>query len=302
MFNNSFFRRELAAAVTEIAVRRGDFATAREHIDAFLPDGPVQRFGSRLFVDALLFQRLASDVALAEGDTDLARAWLDAHDRWLTSSGAIRGRAESKLAWAGLAAAIGDTASAESLAGDAIRLAQAPEQPLVLLRALRLRGECTTTRGAFEDAESDLCRAIAIAQRCEAMYEHALTLIALAELRKREDRLDESRRCAAEATAICRLLNVEPALRRIAAIEALEPAGCPGALPFGLTAREGEVLALVATGLTDAAVAAELFISPRTVGHHLRSIYSKLDVSSRSAATRIAIEQGIPGNAAVSNR
>jgi DNA-binding CsgD family transcriptional regulator len=44
------------------------------------------------------------------------------------------------------------------------------------------------------------------------------------------------------------------------------------------------VLELVATGMTNAAVAEELFISPRTVSQHLRSIYNKLGVSSRAAA------------------
>jgi predicted ATPase/DNA-binding CsgD family transcriptional regulator len=58
-----------------------------------------------------------------------------------------------------------------------------------------------------------------------------------------------------------------------------------------LTAREGEVLRLVAQGLTDIQVAERLVISPRTVNFHLTSIYSKLGVSSRSAATRYAIEQ-----------
>ena len=43
--------------------------------------------------------------------------------------------------------------------------------------------------------------------------------------------------------------------------------------------------------MTDAQVAARLVISPRTVNWHLTSIYSKLGVSSRTAATRYAIEQ-----------
>jgi predicted ATPase/DNA-binding CsgD family transcriptional regulator/tetratricopeptide (TPR) repeat protein len=59
----------------------------------------------------------------------------------------------------------------------------------------------------------------------------------------------------------------------------------------GLTVREVEVLRLVAQGLTDAQVAEKLIISPRTVNWHLTSIYSKLQVTSRSAATRYAIEQ-----------
>ena len=60
--------------------------------------------------------------------------------------------------------------------------------------------------------------------------------------------------------------------------------------PAGLTAREVEVLRLVAQGLTDAQVAEQLVISSRTVNWHLTSIYSKIQVSSRAAATRFAVE------------
>ena len=60
--------------------------------------------------------------------------------------------------------------------------------------------------------------------------------------------------------------------------------------PDGLTAREVEVLRLVAQGLTNEQVAEQLVISPRTVNTHLTSIFGKIGVSSRSAATRYAME------------
>ena len=63
--------------------------------------------------------------------------------------------------------------------------------------------------------------------------------------------------------------------------------------PGGLTSREVEVLGLVAEGLTNAQVAQRLFLSPRTVQRHLNSIYHKLGVSSRTAATRFAIEHSL---------
>jgi predicted ATPase/DNA-binding CsgD family transcriptional regulator len=59
-----------------------------------------------------------------------------------------------------------------------------------------------------------------------------------------------------------------------------------------LSARELEVLRLVAQGLSDADIAAQLFLSRHTVNAHLRNIYSKLGVTSRSAATRYAIDHG----------
>jgi non-specific serine/threonine protein kinase len=60
--------------------------------------------------------------------------------------------------------------------------------------------------------------------------------------------------------------------------------------PNELTAREVEVLRLVAQGLSDSAVAERLVISPRTVQGHVRSIFNKIQVNSRAAATRYAIE------------
>jgi DNA-binding NarL/FixJ family response regulator len=63
--------------------------------------------------------------------------------------------------------------------------------------------------------------------------------------------------------------------------------------PAGLTSREVEVLGLVAAGMTNAQVAQRLFLSPRTVQRHLNSIYHKLGVSSRTAATRFALEHGL---------
>jgi predicted ATPase/DNA-binding CsgD family transcriptional regulator len=60
-----------------------------------------------------------------------------------------------------------------------------------------------------------------------------------------------------------------------------------------LTKRELEVLRHVAEGLTTPEVAERLVLSVRTVENHLRSIYNKLDVSTRAAATRIAVEHGL---------
>ena len=63
--------------------------------------------------------------------------------------------------------------------------------------------------------------------------------------------------------------------------------------PAGLTQREVEVLRLLAMGLTNQEIAKQLVLSKRTVHAHLRSIFAKLDVTTRSAATRVAIEHKI---------
>jgi DNA-binding NarL/FixJ family response regulator len=58
----------------------------------------------------------------------------------------------------------------------------------------------------------------------------------------------------------------------------------------GLTARELQVLRLVASGKTNKAIATELFVSEKTVDRHVSNIFAKIDVSSRAAATAYAYE------------
>ena len=63
--------------------------------------------------------------------------------------------------------------------------------------------------------------------------------------------------------------------------------------PFGLTAREREVLALVAEGYTNRRIADELFISESTAGVHVSNILGKLGVDSRTEAAAIAVRLGL---------
>jgi len=69
-----------------------------------------------------------------------------------------------------------------------------------------------------------------------------------------------------------------------------------GMLPAGLSQREVEVLALVAQGLSNADIAARLFISRRTAEHHVQHIYVKIGTSSRAAATLFAVEHHLLGS------
>ena len=80
------------------------------------------------------------------------------------------------------------------------------------------------------------------------------------------------------------------ALPDLARVDALSPTG---ARPGGLTAREIQVLRLVATGQTNRMVAAELFLSEKTIARHVSNIFTKLGVASRSAATAYAYEHGL---------
>jgi HD-GYP domain-containing protein (c-di-GMP phosphodiesterase class II) len=66
--------------------------------------------------------------------------------------------------------------------------------------------------------------------------------------------------------------------------------------PAGLTAREVDVLQLLARGRSNKQIAADLVVSPRTVAHHVEHIYIKIGVSSRAPATLYATEHGLMGS------
>jgi DNA-binding NarL/FixJ family response regulator len=100
-------------------------------------------------------------------------------------------------------------------------------------------------------------------------------------------------------------LSLEQALASDADVrvpeETLDPGLAPADLPsspappssaqtYALTRREIDVLRLLTFGLTYAQIAEALVISPRTVDAHVRAIFGKLDVHSRSAATRVALQ------------
>jgi DNA-binding NarL/FixJ family response regulator len=75
-----------------------------------------------------------------------------------------------------------------------------------------------------------------------------------------------------------------------ASARAASPAG-----PDDLTLREQEVLQLLARGLTNQEIADQLIMSVHTVRSHVKAIFSKLDVTSRAAATRAALDRGLVG-------
>ncbi|MBX9243546.1 response regulator transcription factor [Actinotalea ferrariae] len=89
--------------------------------------------------------------------------------------------------------------------------------------------------------------------------------------------------------AVFQDLGAAPDVRRVGPPGIRPPTGGGAAL----TTREAEVLRLVASGRTNRAIAAELWLSERTVAHHVSSILAKLGVRSRAAATSYAYEHDL---------
>jgi DNA-binding CsgD family transcriptional regulator len=263
----------------------------REQVGFLLPQGPSAEPGGIVFFDGLMLQRLAADLALESGDLSEAKSWLDANDRWLAWSGAVLGRSENRLCWSRYWRKAGDATRAMNEAEAAVEAASEPRQPLALLAAHRARAELAIDLNRLDEAERDLDLSRRLAEACAAPYELALTLLTLAEAKRAGGQDEETRLLLDKARGILTPLRAEPALARHDALAASLAAPQSRPAPLGdLTPREVEVLRLVAEGLTDAEVAGRLYISPRTVSQHLRSVYGKLDVSSRAAATRFAVE------------
>ena len=112
---------------------------------------------------------------------------------------------------------------------------------------------------------------------------------------------DACRRLGDEDGAALELEAAVSAFRRLGRT-ATSPPRCgrgrspPGPAPEragGLSDRERQVLALVATGRTNRAIAGDLVISEKTVARHVANIFTKLDVSSRAGATAYAYEHGL---------
>lgn len=261
-----------------------------------LPDGPLTEPGTTHFV-AMALQRLAARLALDEGDHAAARTWLEAHDRWLAWAGSeVRwGRADGHQAWAEYHRAVGESDAAQRHAEHALAHASEPRQPLALLAAHRMLGELDTDTGRFADANAHLNASLALADSCAAPYERALVLLARVELRHATCDVADARSSLDEARSICTRLGAQPALIRADRIATMlmTALSAKTAYPAGLSAREVEVLRLVAAGLTNAQVAERLFLSPRTINAHLTTVYTKLNVPSRAAAICFALDHGL---------
>ncbi|MEE8454350.1 MAG: response regulator transcription factor [Limibaculum sp.] len=146
-------------------------------------------------------------------------------------------------------------------------------------------------RGAVELAEGDaraalgsLRRAVEVWRQVEAPYEAARVRV-LSGLACRAVGDDEGASLELDAArAVFEQLGAAPDLARIAALAK----GAPSGHPHRLTPRELQVLRVVAAGKTNKAIAAELFVSEKTVDRHVSNIFNKLDVPSRAAATAYA--------------
>jgi DNA-binding CsgD family transcriptional regulator/tetratricopeptide (TPR) repeat protein len=268
---------------------------AVERIQAVMPHGPDDPPGKRIFVHRHEIQWIAAEIALDDGNLPLARRWIEAFSSWFEWSGKVSGRYQLELLWSRYHELSGDLESARRHAESALELASHPREALGVLAALRTLGRLELIAGNPGRAAPLLADALSIARDCEAPFEIASTLCVQAGMLHASGLDGDAAPAIEEAIEIARRLEARPLLVRLEELSTAvaQPAPEQVAVPFGLSPRELEVLTYVARGFTDARIAEQLKISPRTVGGHLQSILNKTGTNSRTAATAIAYQHGL---------
>jgi DNA-binding NarL/FixJ family response regulator len=181
----------------------------------------------------------------------------------------------------------GDLAPARLGAEELVGAAFDMRSPCLAAASARASGSVLLAEGDPRAALSALREAASGWRALNAPYETARTRALLGVACRRVGDEDSARLEVDAARRVFVALGAEPDL---ASLDEGFAAVSSSARPDGLSLREVEVLALIATGKTNRAIAAELVISEKTVARHVSNIFAKLGLSSRAAATAYAYE------------
>jgi DNA-binding CsgD family transcriptional regulator len=260
---------EAFATLGELCRRRGDLTGAEEAFRRAHELGGDPQPG-------LALVRLAQGNATA-ASTALRGALADPSRTPMERTQLLAAQVEAALA-------TGDVALAKDAAGGLCSIAVAVDRPAAHARAKLARGAVRLADGDLGGAMGDLRTACAIWCELGLPYEEAQTRLLIGAAAKAMGDEEGAVLEIRAARAGFGRLGAGADLRRATALLV----GAPR--PAGLTAREVEVLRLLAAGRTNREIAVELVISEHTVGRHVQNIFTKLGVSSRAAASAFAVE------------
>jgi DNA-binding CsgD family transcriptional regulator len=223
---------------------------------------------------------------LALGDADAAAAVIR---RVLAETSDRPRRAGLLSASAEIMLAVGDSAAARTASDELEEIAQDYVSEMLRAVAAQTSGAVELAAGDAAAALAQLRRACLAWQELEAPYEVARTRVLIGRACRElgdEDafhlELEAARTTFADLRAAPDLAFVETLAHGGKADES-----------YGLTARELEVLRLVAAGKSNREIAAALVISEHTVARHMQNIFTKLEVPSRTAAGAFAFEHDL---------
>ena len=296
------FNGECLVRRAAIAQLRGDWTTAAK--EARLGREKAELAADRYMTGLAIYQeaeihRLRGDFELAEHGYEAATAWGVDPQPGLSLLRLGQGKVETAAASISrllsevvdpvhrarlLPAAVeimvekGDLPIARRAADELRDLALAIPTPAMAAAAEQARGCVLLSEERFQESLIALGQAARLWGEVGAPYEQARVRVLLAQACSRvgdEDAVAMNLKAAEETFT---RLGAVTDLRRIS----IEPH------THGLTQRELEVIRLLATGMTNQAIADQLYLSVRTVNRHVSNIFSKLGVSSRAGATAYA--------------
>ena len=185
--------------------------------------------------------------------------------------------------------AAADVQAARAASDELSETAAALDAPFLAAAAAHAQGAVLLGEGDARAALAALRRAWTAWQALEAPYEAARARVLLGLACRALGDADTAAMELDAAGWVFRQLDAGPDLARVEALSRKAPAKAAG----GLTAREVEVLRLVAAGKTNRAIAADLVLSEKTVARHVSNFLTKLDLPTRAAATAYAYKNGL---------
>ncbi|HEX6759971.1 MAG TPA: LuxR C-terminal-related transcriptional regulator [Propionibacteriaceae bacterium] len=223
---------------------------------------------------------------LAEGRLNVATA---AITRVLNEASDRLSRCQVLPAYVEIMLAAHEVGAARSAADELFMIAQALDAPLLRACAAQALGAVSLAEGDPSGALSPLRRALSIFGNLDAAYESARVRVLVGQACRA---LDDGDSAEIEFDTACQVLQHLDAKPDVERLQQLINSSALG-YPKGLTAREVQVLNLVARGQTNREISSILMISEHTVARHLQNIFSKLGVPSRTAATAFALEHSL---------
>jgi predicted ATPase/DNA-binding CsgD family transcriptional regulator len=285
-------QRGIASTLVRLAqvhiVSLGDQEAARSLLD----EGLVlyRELGDK---DGIAYTYLLSGwLALSQGDTTTAYSLLEESIRIYREIGNPRNLAESQALLARVDAADAKTTTAYELFKESLTIASELNHKWLIASCLEGLAGVVSTQGHYRWA----AQLWGAAETLRAVIKVPIPPVELAnyELGVATARIQSGEESFADAWDQGRTMTSDQAFtargQNLVIQQEIVVNTQTTSYPAGLTAREVEVLRLMTTGLTNPQIAEQLVISPVTVNSHVRSIYSKLNVTSRSAATRFAVE------------
>jgi DNA-binding CsgD family transcriptional regulator len=183
---------------------------------------------------------------------------------------------------------LGDLDRAEALLAALEERGRIFPRPWILATTARCRGLLLSAQGDLDGARRAMEDALGHHSRLDMPFERARTLLAFGQLLRRRKERREGRAALEEALAVFDDLGALLWAKRARAELARVPVR---RAPTDLTATEERIAQLAGTGLTNRAIAKQIFVSPKTVGSNLARVYRKLGIRSRAELGRAMAER-----------